>query len=84
MRQEQARDDLIRFLKTMSRPGKSVDGIDDDVNLVDAGIIDSLAIVQIILFLEQRHAINFRNSGVDPQELASIAGILRTIGGAGQ
>lgn len=79
---EQARKELIRFLGSMCRVGKSVEGIDDDTNLIDAGIIDSLAVVQIILYLEQRHRIDFRISGADPVELASIAGILRTIGGA--
>ena len=81
---EQTHEELIRFLSTISRAGQSIDSINDDTNLIDAGIIDSLAIVQIILHLEQSHAVNLRNSGIDPNELASVSGILRTIGSAGQ
>jgi len=81
---EQAREDLIRFLRTISRAGRTIDGIDDDKNLIDAGIIDSLAIVQIILHLEQDHTVNLRDAGIDPNELTSVAGILRTIESAGK
>lgn len=79
---EQIREELIRFLRTITRAGQSVDDIDDDTNLIDAGIIDSLAVVQIILYLEQNHAVNLRDTGFDPNDLASISGILRMIEGA--
>jgi len=82
--QEQAREELIRFLSTISRVGQTVAGVDDDINLIDAGIIDSLAIVQIILHLEQDHAVNLRDSGIDPNVLASVSGILSTIESAGK
>lgn len=75
----QARQDLIRFLKTVARPDQRVDGIADHTNLIDAGLIDSFAMIQIILYLEQQHGLNLRNAGVEVSELASIAGILGAI-----
>jgi acyl carrier protein len=80
LEREKAREELIRFLGTIARTGQSVVSVGDDKDLIDAGIIDSLAIVQIILHLEQRHAVNLRNSGIDPRELASVSGILKAIG----
>ena len=73
------RDGLVRFLGTISRAGQTLEGVGDDVNLVDAGIIDSLAMVQIIVHLEQEHAIDLLASGIDPAELSTIGGILRSI-----
>jgi acyl carrier protein len=73
------REALVRFLGTITRAGQTLDGVGDDVNLVDAGIIDSLAMVQIIVHLEQDHAVNLLASGIDPAELSSIGGILDSI-----
>lgn len=73
------REELVRFLGTIARPGRSLDGVADDVNLIDAGVIDSLAMVQIIVHLEQSHAVDLLAGGFDPAELSSIGGILRAI-----
>ena len=55
------------------------EGCADDQNLIDAGVIDSLAMVQIILHLEKDHGVDLLKSGFDPAELASVGGILRAI-----
>ena len=81
---EQAREELVRFLGTISRAGQTLDGVADDRNLVDAGVIDSLAMVQIIVHLESSHGVELRMGAVDPNELATIGGILRTIERAGK
>ena len=73
------RAEIIRFLGTIARSGQSADGITDEQNLVDAGVIDSLAMVQIILHLETDHGVDLLKSGIDPTELASVGGILRAI-----
>jgi hypothetical protein len=40
--------------------------------------------VQIIVHLEQAHAIDLLASGIDPAELSTIGGILRSIERAGK
>ncbi len=70
------RKDLIDFLALIARPGRPIDGMDDKSNLIDAGVIDSLALIQIIQYLEQNHGLNLQASGIDPNDLSSIAGIL--------
>lgn len=74
--EDKKRDDLIEFLNSIARPGQPVENANDDTNLFDAGLVDSLALIQIIQFLEENHGINLLTSGIDPGSLNSISGIL--------
>jgi acyl carrier protein len=74
------RDALIEFLGSIARPGQSLEDVGDQDNLVDSGIIDSLSVIQIILYLETTHGVNFRALGVDPAEVVSIQGMLQAAG----
>ena len=74
--QHQTREELINFLNSIARPGRPVEGSDDKTNLIDAGVIDSLALIQIIQYLEQGHGLDLQASGIDPNDLNSISGIL--------
>jgi len=76
---DQTREDLLHFLDTVARPDQRIYGVADDVNLIDAGLIDSFALIQIILYLEERFGLNIRRDGVDTGDLASVAGILGAI-----
>ena len=73
------REELICFLGSISRPGGRMDDVDDDTNLIDAGIVDSFALIQIILHLEQDHGVELQANGIDPNDLGSLAGILGAI-----
>jgi acyl carrier protein len=75
----QARDDLMHFLDSVSRPDQSVDDVADSANLIDTGYLDSFALIQIILYLEERYGLNLRQAGIDTSELTSITGILGVI-----
>jgi len=76
---DRTRSALIAFLSTIARPGRSPDTVNDGDNLIDVGIIDSLAMLHIIMYLEREHAISLTQSGIDPGELVSISGILDCI-----
>lgn len=71
--------DLKQFLKTIQKPNKPVDSIALDDSLVSSGLIDSLAIVQIVMYLEKNYGIDFAAQGVDPERLASMSSILDLI-----
>ena len=73
------KNELVSFLNTVTKPGFLVDGMDDDTNLVDAGIMDSLALIQIIFYLEQNHDLHLQSLGIDPGDLATINGIMSAI-----
>jgi acyl carrier protein len=70
---------LIDFLRTIQRPDRPIENLDENQSLVEAGLIDSLAVLQIVLYLEQTYGIDFRETGLDPGELSSVRTILDVI-----
>jgi acyl carrier protein len=70
---------LIDFLRTIQKPGKAIESVGLDESLVASGLIDSLAIIEIVMFLEKNYGIDFAASGLDPDRLATITGILGVI-----
>ena len=74
-----ARTALVGFLGTISRPDRQLGDIGDDDGLVDSGFIDSLAMLEIVAFLETEFGLSFRDSGVDPARLATVNSILDLI-----
>jgi acyl carrier protein len=71
---------LRAFLRTIQKPGLPVEGLGEDEGLVTSGLIDSLAILEIVTWLEERFRIDFATLGIDPGELRSIGSILDLIG----
>ena len=76
---EQLREQIVEFLNTVARPGCRVDGLMDDTNLFDAGIVDSFALIQIISYLEQDHGVKLHALGIDPADLGTLNGIVSAI-----
>jgi acyl carrier protein len=76
---EQRKSDLVSFLRTIQRPDFPLQEIDGDLSLVESGLIDSLALLQIITYLEQTYGIDFREKGIDPGELRSVDAILEFV-----
>lgn len=73
---QQRLQDLTQFLRTIQKPNKPIEHIGVDESMVASGLIDSLAIVQIVLYLENTYGIDFSAYGFDPDRLASMASIL--------
>lgn len=67
---------LIQFLRTIQKPGKPVESVAENDSLVATNLIDSLAIVEIVLYLEKTYGIDFAGRGFDPERLVSMASIL--------
>ena len=76
---QQQRQDLERFLRTIQKPGKPLASLGEDEGLVASGLIDSLALVQIVVYLEDTYGIDFAARGLDPDRLASMASILNLV-----
>ena len=79
MNRAQAREELVAFLDTIRRPHTPMNAIEDGDSLVESGLIDSLAVLQILLYLETSYGIDFAASGFDPAALGSISEILDLI-----
>ena len=73
---EQVLDELKAFLRTIQKPNTPVDSVGVDEPLVASGLVDSLAIMQIVVYLEERYGIDFAAGGFDPDRLATMGGIV--------
>lgn len=76
---EQRKSDLFRFLRTIQKAGLPVESLGERDRLVASGLIDSLAILQIVSYLEATYGIDFSMRGVDPEQLGSVGNILDLI-----
>ena len=76
---EQRFQEIVAFLRTIQKPNKPIDSVSRSDNLVTSGLIDSLAIIQIVVYLENTHNVDFTERGVDPERLVSIESILDLI-----
>jgi len=76
---ERHRLELVEFLRTIQRPDYPLDRIDEESSLVESGLIDSLALLQIVTYLEQTYHIDFNERGIDPEDLRSVNSILELI-----
>ena len=79
MSRTQYSEKLVDFLGTIRKPDAPLGALSESSSLVSAGLIDSLAILEIIVFLETEFGIDFSEAGVDPDQLTSISGILDLI-----
>jgi acyl carrier protein len=72
-------DALRQYLRTIQKPGVSVDSLGLDDPLVASGLLDSLAIMQIVVWLEEHYGIDFAAGGFDPERLATMGSIVELI-----
>jgi acyl carrier protein len=79
MDRQKHRADLIKFLQTIKRRNRELGEIDDNQSLVEAGLIDSLAALQIVTHLEEAYKIDFRDNAIDPGDLKTLGTILDII-----
>jgi acyl carrier protein len=76
---EQQKTELLHFLRTIQKAGMPVESLGEQDRLVASGLIDSMAILQIVLYLESTYSMDFSTRGVDPEQLGSIGNILDMI-----
>ena len=79
MSRESHRQKLTGFLQTICRPGVQFNASDENAGLIAAGLIDSLAMLEIIGFLEREYGIGFQDPDVDPNDVGSVGSILDLI-----
>ena len=78
------RERLLEFLRTIQKPDHPLDDVAETDSLVESGLIDSLALLEIIVFLEEQYGIDFVATGFEPEQLMSVCGILDLIEGQGR
>ena len=76
---EQLLADLKQFLRTIQKPNRPVESVGVDERLVASGLVDSLAIMQIVVYLEEQYGVDFAASGFEPDRLATMGSIVELI-----
>jgi acyl carrier protein len=71
-------DDVREFLRTDLKV-RQIDNVDPDVRLVDRGVIDSIELMQLTAFIEQKYGIVVDDPEVVPDNLGSLTAIDRFV-----
>ncbi|OGQ83483.1 MAG: hypothetical protein A3F90_03035 [Deltaproteobacteria bacterium RIFCSPLOWO2_12_FULL_60_19] len=79
MSRQQHREELIKFLRSIQRRDSAIKEVDDSQSLVESGLIDSLAALQIVSYLEEAYKIDFGDNAIDPGDLRTVGTILDII-----
>lgn len=79
MNRDETRTRLLAFLDTIRRPEVPLSVVEGSESLVASGLIDSLALLEIIAFLESEYALDLAIIGFDPIRLGTVPGILDLI-----
>lgn len=82
MSRDARRASLLTFLESIVRPDRDPGDLAGEDSLVESGLIDSLALLEIVTHLEDEYAFDFRERGVDPEELRNVESILDLIDSA--
>ena len=63
---------LRNHIVTSYLPGEDPENVQPDDNLIDSGILDSMAIMQLVAHLQKEYSISIRTEEIDPNIFASI------------
>ena len=63
---------LREYIITEGLDGQVPEGFDDDYDLIDSGTIDSLFIMNLVIYLEQEHNVTFGMNDIVPENFKSV------------
>jgi len=67
------------FILNEFLPGESPEGLTESTPLVTGGILDSLASLKLVLFLEETYGVTFEAHDLDAEHLDTIAAIAKLV-----
>ena len=67
------------FILSEFLPGESPEELKDDTPLISGGVLDSIATLKLVLFLEERYGVTFEAHEVDPEHMDTTADIVRLV-----
>lgn len=77
--ESEIRADLRDFVTTAFLFGDTSRMPSDDASLLEAGVLDSTGVLELIEFLEERFSISVKDSETLPENLGSIEGLTRFV-----
>ena len=67
------------FILTEFLPGEDPAELTDSTPLITGGILDSIATMKLVMFMEERFGVTLQAHEVDPEHLDTIADITRLV-----
>ena len=67
--------EIQRFIVDTLCGGTPPVAVDADTDLVAAGVLDSMALVQVVGFLEERYRVRVSDADLEPKNFTTIAAI---------
>ena len=67
------------FILSEFLPGEDPEELTDATPLITGGVLDSIATLKLVLFIEERYRITLEAHEVDPEHLDTIADIAKLI-----
>ncbi|HEU5208088.1 MAG TPA: acyl carrier protein [Longimicrobiales bacterium] len=67
------------YILTEFLPGERPDALDESTPLITGGILDSIATVRLVVFLEEQFGVRFQPHEMSPDHLDSIRAITDTV-----
>jgi acyl carrier protein len=70
---------IKNYLLTEFLPGEDPDALEDDTPLISGGILDSIATVKLVAFLEEKYGVEFGAHEIGLDYLNSLTDIIATV-----
>jgi len=67
-----AKEEIREFVRSKLSKKKNHTAIDDKDNIIEAGIIDSLGIMQLVEFIENKFSLKVKDEDIIPDNFESI------------
>lgn len=72
------------FIVERLAPATGRTELDDDEDLIDSGVVDSLGIFQLVAFLEERFGVAIGDAEITPDNFGTITRIEQLVAGRGR
>ena len=79
MNTEELKQAIKNYIIQEFLPGENPDNVTDDLPLISSGILDSIATLQLVLFIEERFGITLEAHETDKENMDTLAQMVATI-----
>lgn len=76
---EQIKQQVKDFIMTQFLPGEDPNELTDETPLISGGILDSIATLQLVMFMEEKFKVGFEPHEVDKEHLDTLSRIVQQI-----
>jgi acyl carrier protein len=73
------KQDIKDYIMGEFLPGESPDELSDSTPLISGGILDSIATLKLVMYLEEKYSVNFEPHEVDKENLDSLDLVARLL-----